>query len=220
MPLSNQIIKLLHVPPAITSTKYFNQRLFRALFYTVPDFAKTKFLVGTMPPYTIRPHQMKRTILFCLFVSISVYCSGQGTSNTKLNSISFELGKNGLIYNLYFDRRLTGKPYGFRFGMGSNLAQYLSAKSVGVGAYHLVGKRRRFFESGVELQYLMIDEVSDDQKGLAFLYPDHSTNGFAPFLNLGYRHAGNFGLFRIGLSPGLIDGKFVPGGYISYGISF
>lgn len=163
---------------------------------------------------------MKTFILTHLFLAVAIYCSGQGGNDTKLNSISFELGKNGIIFNGYYDRKLAARPFGFRIGMGSNFAQYLSARSFGIGAYHLAGRGGHFFESGIDLQYLIIDEVSDDQKGFAFVYPDYSTSGFAPFVNLGYRHTGSFGLFRIGLSPGLIDGKFVPGGYISYGIRF
>ena len=135
----------------------------------------------------------------------------------KYNALSFELGKTGLIYNLNFDHKFAKNNFGFRFGAGTNFGQYLNVVTVGGGSYFLVGKQSHFLETGVDIQYLVVDEVSDDQKGFSFVYPDYSTKTPYLSLNLGYRSYGKRTMFRVGLSPGLIDNDFVPGGYISYG---
>jgi hypothetical protein len=145
-------------------------------------------------------------------------CTAQTTS--KLNAVSFEIGKTGLIYNLTFDHKAATKNFGLRLGVGSNFAKYLNAISIGGGGYYLVGKTNHFLELGIDLQYLIVDEVSDDQKGFSFVYPDYSIKAFYPSLNLGYRAYGKRILFRVGFSPGVIDDDFVPGGYISFGLRF
>lgn len=157
------------------------------------------------------------TALSAILISVT-FCSAQ--TNSKTNAISFELGKTGLIYNLAFDHKASLNNYGFRFSGGSNFARYLNAFVVGAGVYYLVGNTNRYFELGTDLQYLIVDEVSDDQKGFAFVYPNYSIKAFYPSLNLGYRAYGKQTLFRIGFSPGLINSDFVPGGYISFGVRF
>ena len=159
------------------------------------------------------------TIIFALFVCLT-HCNAQTTDKPKLNAITFELGKTGLIYNLNFDHKLANKNFGFRFGVGSNLAKYLNAVTVGGGGYYLAGRQNRFLELGVDIQYLIVDEVSDDQRGFSFIYPDYSIKTFYSSLNVGYRSYGKRTLFRVGVSPGLIKSEFVPGGYISYGFIF
>lgn len=159
------------------------------------------------------------TAFFALLFSVTI-CFAQVTEKPKNNAVSLELGKTGLIYNLAFDHKSMTNNFGFRVITGSNLAKYLSAVSLGGGGYYLVGQRIRFLELGVDLQYLIVDEVSDDQKGFAFVYPDYSIKTLYPSLNCGYRAYGKRTLFRIGFSPGLIDGGLVPGGYLSYGLRF
>lgn len=159
------------------------------------------------------------TVFFATLISATI-CKAQTNDKLKTNAISFELGKTGLIYNLTFDHKAKTKNFGFRINVGSNLAKYLNAVSLGGGGYYLVGKSINFLEIGIDLQYLIIDEVSDDQKGFAFVYPDYAIKTIYPSLNLGYRIYGKRTLFRIGFSPGLIDSKFVPGGYMSFGLRF
>jgi len=137
-----------------------------------------------------------------------------------MNAVSFELGKTGLIYNLTFDHKPSRKHFGIRVGAGSNFGKYLNAISIGGGGYYLIGRENHFFELGVDLQYLVVDEVSDDQKGFAFVYPDYSVKTFYPSVNLGYRVYGKRTLFRIGFSPGLIESNVVPGGFLSFGLRF
>lgn len=164
---------------------------------------------------------MKHTlIIFFSIIYCSTLCVAQKIDEPKTNAISFELGKTGLIYNLTIDHKLKTKNVGFRLGVGSNLAKYFNAFSVGGGGYYLVGKTNHFLELGLDMQYLTVDEVSDDQKGFALVYPDYSIKTFYPSLNLGYRRYGKHTLFRIGFAPGLIKSGFVPGGYISFGVTF
>jgi len=157
------------------------------------------------------------TAICIILVSLPL-CTAQTTF--KANAVSFELGKTGLIYNLTFDRKAHSKNFGFRFGFGSNFAKYLNAIVAGAGGYYLIGKSNRLLELGMDLQYLAVNEVSDDQKGFSFIYPDYSIKTFYPSLNLGYRAYSKRTLFRIGLSPCVIDSYFVPGGYMSLGLRF
>lgn len=152
-----------------------------------------------------------------ILVSMTI-CNAQ--TSPKINAVSVELGKTGFIYNLTFDHKVARGNFGFRVGAGTNFARYLNGVSVGGGGYYLLGKTDRYLELGVDFQYLSIDEVSDDQKGFAFVYPDYTIRAFYPSLNLGYRVYSKRTLFRTGLSPGFVDSDFVPGGYISFGLRF
>lgn len=165
---------------------------------------------------------MKRTITTALVLFWVTLCFAQTADSPKTSAISLEIGKTGLIYNLNFDYKPASKNFGFRVGAGSNLGQYLNVKSVGGGGYYLVGDSHKFFEIGLDVQYLVVDEVSDDQLGFASIvvFPDFSVKTIYPSLNLGYRRYGKKSLFRIGFSPGVIKSKLIPGGYVSYGFIF
>lgn len=157
-------------------------------------------------------------ILTCAFFSMASFCYAQ--TPVKTNAISLELGKTGLIYNLSFDHKAANKNLGYRLAAGTNVGRYLKAASAGGGAYCLFGNADRFFELGIDLRYLMIEEISDDQKGIPLIYPDHNLKTFYPSIDLGYRATGKWTLFRIGFSPGIISNNVVPGGYLGYGIRF
>src|SRR5215213_4234967 len=160
-------------------------------------------------------------LLLTAFLFCSIYGSAQKKYwPKKTDAISFELGKSGLIYNLTFDHKFKGRNFGVIVGAGSNLAKYLNAFKIGGGPYFLVGQIKHFLEMGIELHYLIVDEVSDDQKGFAIVYPNYSVKSYYATFNLGYRLIGNRNLFRIGISPGFIKDDFVPGAYISFGILF
>jgi len=161
----------------------------------------------------------KTTATMMMFFLFTI-CNGQIVSNQKNNAISLELGKSGLIYNLNFDHKFQDKSFGLRFGLGSNFSKYLEAFTTGAGGYYLVGHETNFLELGVDLNYLSVDEVSDDQKGVPLIYPNYSIKTFYASANIGYRRYGRKTLFRIGVSPGLIRDDFLPGGYISFGLIF
>ncbi len=149
-----------------------------------------------MKPYII-------TIIFLLMCF--TLCSAQTTDKTKYNALSFELGKTGFIYNLNYDHKFLDKDFGFRFGVGSNLAKYLNAFTLGGGGYHLIGKTSNFLEVGADLNYLSVDEVSDDQRGFVLIYPDYSIQTYYVSINIGYRRYGKSNLFRIGLLQDLLN---------------
>jgi hypothetical protein len=167
---------------------------------------------------------MMKLLLYSLLLpfalSICTSSSGQTNAIQKNNSISFEIGKNGLIYNLSFDRKLKNKPIGYRFFAGSNFGKHLTASTGGAGFYFLKGSKNDKLEIGADISYLVIDEVSDDQKGFTILVPDESIKTYYASLNIGFRHYAKNILFRIGLSPGFIKTRFLPGAYIRFGITF
>jgi hypothetical protein len=155
------------------------------------------------------------SILFISFINIAY-----AQNNNKLQAISFEIGKTGIIYNLNYDHKFYSKNCGFRVGIGSNLGRYLQLFSFGGGGYYLFGSTSKFFELGGDLNYLSVDEISDDQKGFGNLlvYPNYSTKTFYTSLNAGYRRYSKKTLFRIGIAPGFTRDGFIPDGCISFGI--
>jgi hypothetical protein len=161
-------------------------------------------------------------ILLLVFFSSVTNCFAQQSASKKLNSISCEVGKNGLIYNISYDHLFKEKNFGLRLLTGSNFGRYLNAKSIGGGGYYIYGKKNKYAEFGIDLQYLNITETSDDQKGFAsiLIYPNKPTDGLLTSLNLGFRKYNNRSLFRIGVSPSLIKSNFFVGGYLSFGFLF
>ena len=157
-------------------------------------------------------------IFFVFFVFI--VCEAQNSNNKKVHALSLELGKTGLIYNLNYDQKFKNKKFGGRISAGASLAKYISAFTIGGGCYHLTGKSNKFLEVGIDISYLYVDELSDDQIGFALVYPNYTTKTYYASLNLGYRLYGQKSLFRIGLSPGFTKQEFIPGGYISFGVTF
>ncbi|MBI5856301.1 MAG: hypothetical protein HZB42_01520 [Sphingobacteriales bacterium] len=164
---------------------------------------------------------MKKGLLFLiifLFTYINLY--SQFKKNIKVNALSFELGKTGLIYNLNFDHRIKNKNIGYRASIGSNFAKYLNVFSAAGGGYFLIGKKKILLEIGIDAGLLNVDEISDDQRGLTLIYPDYSIKTFYSSLNAGVRIYSQKSLFRAGVSPGIIKDGFLPGGYISFGFLF
>jgi len=148
------------------------------------------------------------------------FCKAQNAETRSINALSLEIGKTGLIFNLNYDHKIKNTKVGFRLGVGASPHGYAEAVIAGGGGYFLAGSTSHFLELGIDLQYLVVDEVSDDQKGIPFVYPDYSIKTLYPSLNVGYRKYGKKSLFRIGLAPGIINAKPVPGGYISIGMTF
>jgi len=159
-------------------------------------------------------------LILLLLTFYASFSRAQTFQKFKPNALILEIGKTGLLYNLSFDHRFKDHHAGVRVGIGSNFAKYLNAFSTGGGAYYLFGKSERSFELGVDLNYLSVNEISDDQKGFALIYPSYTIKTFYASLNCGYRKYKNKSLFRIGISPGIIKTALIPGGYISYGFIF
>ncbi len=167
---------------------------------------------------------MKRKILV-LFLLFFVFGFGKAQTVDKIrnNALSFELGKTGLIYNISFDHRyLRNKKgqMGLRILAGSNFGKYFNAFTVGGGIYFLFGRNKDFFEMDLAATYLKYERISNDQRGVILVYPNHSfSENYMP-LSLGYRKELRKKLFRIGISGGFIQNDFIAGGYLSYGFRF
>jgi hypothetical protein len=161
-------------------------------------------------------------LILPLFVFIGAIqdLSAQNKNGTNLNALSFEIGKNGLIFNLGYDRYIKEDKLGLRFFGGSNFNTYLNAKNFGLGVYALKGELNRFFEYGLDAGYFVVEENSDDQKIYSILFPQEPINTFLVNFNFGYRNTTKNGIFRIGISPGIIKTGVTPGAYVSYGLRF
>ena len=163
--------------------------------------------------------KLKVIIILYLLFAFTI-CKAQTSDHSRNNALSFELGKTGLVYNLNFDHKFQNNNFGYRLGIGSNFAKYLQAFTTGAGGYYLIGHETNFLESGIDLNYLSVDEISDDQRGITFLSPNYPVKTFYASVNIGYRKYGKSTLFRIGVSPGIIKNDFLPGGYVSFGFRF
>ena len=161
---------------------------------------------------------MKRFLLIIsLFWSGIAFSQSNENNHSKNNALSFELGKTGLIFNVSFDHKAYHNDFGYRIHAGSNFNKYLKLSTVGCGGYYLIGPGKSSCELGIDLNYLSVTEVSDDQKTFSFVYPDYPVKTFYGSMNIGYRNYGKNTLFRMGISPGVIKNDFLFGGYISLG---
>lgn len=163
---------------------------------------------------------MRKIVAIIYFLFTFIICEAQTTSFPKNSSFSFELGKNGLIYNAVFDQRFQDKDFGYRIAVGSNFEKYLKAITSGVGGYYLIGRENNYLELGVDFYYLSIEELSDDQRGVILITPNYPIKTFYASANVGYRRYQKNTLFRIGISPGFTKDGFLPGGYLSFGFRF
>lgn len=161
---------------------------------------------------------MKLFILL-LFIPASV-CNAQEFEERN-DAVSMEFGKTGFLKSFTFDHRFTPSDFGIRALLGGTYSQVRGAFQAGVGAYHLFGKSRRYFELGVDAAYLNVWVDNDDViTTVSLFYPDYPVSTIYTSMNLGYRAYGNKWIFRAGVSPGVLDGDFVPGGYVSFGLTF
>ncbi len=150
--------------------------------------------------------------LFLLFLFME-----SKSQNKPVQSLSAELGKNGLITNIIYDYQFSKFQFGFRVGAGTNFAKYIQARTITAGGYKLFGKGKDLFELGIDIQYLDVNEVSDDQRGIPTIYPDYSTKTLYSSLNIGFRKYNKKSMFRIGIAPGITNDGFLPGAYLSFG---
>lgn len=160
---------------------------------------------------------MKISLSVILSFIIITSCKAQ---EAYKNALSIEGGRHGVIINLQYDRQFNNLQSGFRILTGANFARYLNYKTVRGGVYYLVGNTNKFLELGAELYYIDVNEVSNDQVGFSFVYPNYSFQTFYPGMNIGYRRNGEKTLFRTGVSPAYINTRIIPGGYISIGRRF
>lgn len=163
---------------------------------------------------------MKNIILLILFSQAFSISFGQTISAEKVNAFSLEIGKVGVIINIVYDHRIKKKNYGYKINVGSNFSKYQPVFQTGGGFYYLKGNNKNFLELGVDLGYFKYYEVSNDQRGLSLLLVKKYTTTLITNLNIGYQFSSNKNLFKVGISPGIINTGFVLGGYVGFGIKF
>ena len=119
-----------------------------------------------------------------------------------------------------YDYKFNNKNKGLRVVVGSNFSNKLPAFTTGVGGYYLVGKNKSFLELGIDLNYLTVEVISDDQRGITLFYPDYPIRSYYANANIGFRKYSNNTIVRIGISPGFNKIELIPGGFLSMGFSF
>jgi len=159
------------------------------------------------------------TLLIFLFFNLYVHSQSRPSVPGR-NAVSFEIGKNGLVFNLSLDHKVQNNNFGFKANIGSNLNVNTISIIPGGGVYYLFGKDRKFLELGLDMYYYYVDSPQDDVVGLPLFFPNSDSNTLYPSLNIGYRKYKRKGIFRCGLSPGYIKPYFIPGAYVSWGFSF
>lgn len=156
-------------------------------------------------------------IFFC-FTLVSFGQEKKSNSGIRKNAVYFELGGNGGLYSINYDRIvLSGKRTHLSLRGGLSIAHFTYLVPIEINA--LFGKRNSFFELGM-------GETLDLNKNRAGgrLSFDH----FLPFMRFGYRlqkkiNEGGF-LLRAGFTPTLIldEGHLhpVPFAGVSLGYAF
>ena len=142
---------------------------------------------------------MKASVLPLLLLAL---CS-QLFAQTSPNAIIFDLGGNGLLYSLNYERSLT-ENLNARFGLSfleireRQTEKTLAVMSFPVSANYLFKLRssQHCIESGIGVMNLLTNGDLVESQGVTRFF-------FNPFVNLGYRyHPVQKGLtYRAGLSP-------------------
>ena len=163
---------------------------------------------------------MKLFLITFLIIICSKVSFAQINNNAKNQSLLFEFGQTGLIYNLSYDHTFHNKRWGLRAQVGSNLVKYLPLFKMSAGGFTLIGNQKHFLELGANAGYINVNEVSDDQRGVILFYPDFPLKSFFANADIGYRNYGKKTIFRVGFAPLVFKEGFVPGGYLGFGFRF
>ena len=149
-------------------------------------------------------------ILFPVFSQVKI-------ENPKYNILSFQIGKQGLLFNISYDHKFQHNNWGYKLETGANLFKGFQVNTVSIGSYILKGEKNNFLELGLDINYLYSyipqDDVSGD--GLTFFYDNYNT--LYSNLNFGFRKYYKSGMFRLGFAPGYLRDRFLYGGYVSLG---
>ncbi len=160
---------------------------------------------------------LPKKILSITFLGIVCFLQTNAQNNQK--ALVAEVGKNGLVFNIFYDQMFTNNKWGFHGGGGTTLINTnFELRTATLGLFKLFGKDKNFFELGFDLQYHFADQYQDDVKGVTLVAPASTYEGVYPFAILGYRHYSKKGLLHAGFSPGVVGDEFIPGAYIGYGL--
>ncbi len=161
---------------------------------------------------------MKRFFLILIFILFAFSNSFKAQSlPRKANSVFLELGGNGVLYSLNYDR-LLNKDFGLKAGVmfmaASEGSSAAAAYAVPLTFNYFFGDYSSRLELGAGASFIAAAVGSE---GSSF-----NGSGTAVSFNIGYRYQpmdGGF-LFRATFSPFYINSNFIPWGGLSFGYSF
>jgi len=140
---------------------------------------------------------MNKKILLLFFTSIFI-TSLMAQNAFKKNDIYLEIGGNGIVTSLNYERQLSKQP-GLGFRMGAGIVPMVGV-SFPSGINYLIKTKNEnsFIETGFGVTYLISDEKKSD---------NIERINFVP--SVGYRrHSKKNNLFRINLTP-IFNNAFV-----------
>ena len=156
--------------------------------------------------------------IFLFFFNINSVLAQNRIESPKFNIISFQIGKQGILFNINYDHKFQNKNWGYKVETGTSFTKDFRVNTFAFGNYILKGQNTNFLELGLDINYLYSYISQDDVSGsgLTFFYDDYNT--LYPNLNIGYRKYYKRGMFRLGFAPGYLRDRFLYGGYVSIGI--
>ena len=137
---------------------------------------------------------MRKILLFT--VAIFAACQLPAQKSFKRNTFYFEIGGNGLVLSLNYEKQITNKP-GLGFHAGVALADDKPAFPLGVKYLFDLGKQRSFLEVGAGVT---LAEQDMWEENLNQAKADPYKAGFIP--SVGYRYNAPKGfMWRINYTP-------------------
>ena len=181
---------------------------------------------------------MKTFLLSLAFCLLSVVIWAQDTVSLKHESqrskvytdrppqaVYAELGGNGIVLSVNYDRRFNKRTtgFGFRAGLGYSFDSYTPFVSVPLAVNYLMGRRNSFFEVGAGETPVFLGSVKD-YGGISIGDEDFNSKDvlLITTLNVGYRLQpirGGFNL-RAGIMPLFAKGGTSILPYVSLGYNF
>ncbi len=158
-------------------------------------------------------------LLFPLFIIRCPVFSQNKNESPKFNVVSFQIGKQGILFNVNYDHKFQNKNWGYKLETSANLFKGFQLNTFSIGSYILKGNSIKNLELGFDINYLYTWTSQDDVKGAnVTFFPEENFNTLYPNLNIGYRKYYQKGMFRVGFAPGYFRDRFLYDGYISIGI--
>jgi len=137
---------------------------------------------------------MRKILLFT--IAIFAACQLPAQKSFKRNTVYFEIGGNGLVLSLNYERQITNKP-GLGFHVGIALSGDKPAFPLGAKYLFDLGKQRSFLEVGAGVTIAEQDMWEED---LNQVTGNPYKAGFIP--SVGYRYNAPKGfMWRINYTP-------------------
>jgi hypothetical protein len=171
----------------------------------------------------------KKFCAFCVAIFCFAFSTFAQVDTVRLKNISsksvivtdrppqaayFQLGGNGPILSVMYDRRFGKKVNGLGFstGLGFWAESDITIFSVPLQLNYLFGRQNHFIEFGGGTTFVTAAES----------FFDTDASGFIHHLNIGYRHQPTRGgfFFRGGFSPLFFESESVTSFYLGFGHNF